>query len=374
MAPFMPRPCYLGGFLCAITLATLCGCASIGAPLPPELQLPKPPTDLRAARKGDKVYLVWSVPNATTERQTVRHLGTTEICRSLEVAMSACGTPAGEVAASQFPVPAAGKHKATGPVTKIQATYTDTLPQELQQKNPTEQVTYAVSVLNTSHRSAGLSNQVKVAVAPVLLPPENFQAQVTSGGVTLSWTGILPPSENAEIHHIYRVYRRPENSQTDTVVGEVPLSDSPPPPLVDHSFEWEKTYSYRLTVVTLVAQRGGPELQVEGDDTPAARVSAHDVYPPGIPSGLQAVFSGVGQAPFVDLIWAPVTDADLFGYNIYRHEQGVQPVKINSELVKSPAFRDTNVVSGQQYVYSVSAVDLRGNESAKSEEASEAVP
>jgi fibronectin type 3 domain-containing protein len=39
-----------------------------------------------------------------------------------------------------------------------------------------------------------------------------------------------------------------------------------------------------------------------------------------------------------------------------------------------PAFRDAQVVSGKNYFYSVSAVDLRGNESARSEETSESVP
>jgi fibronectin type 3 domain-containing protein len=42
--------------------------------------------------------------------------------------------------------------------------------------------------------------------------------------------------------------------------------------------------------------------------------------------------------------------------------------------VKTPAFRDTKVEGGKTYFYSVSAVDARGNESGRSEEASETVP
>src|SRR5215469_8500702 len=133
------------------------------------------------------------------------------------------------------------------------------------------------------------------------------------------------------------------------------------------------TYSYRATVVTVVSVPEKPETQVEGDDT-TVKVFAHDVYPPAVPSGLQAVFSGVGQPPFIDLIWSPVTDADLAGYNVYRREDGGPSAKINSELVKTPAFRDSNVSNGKKYFYSVSAVDLRGNESARSEETSESVP
>ena len=49
-------------------------------------------------------------------------------------------------------------------------------------------------------------------------------------------------------------------------------------------------------------------------------------------------------------------------------------MKITAELVKAPAYRDAQVQRGHKYFYSVSAVDLRGNESARSAEASETVP
>jgi fibronectin type 3 domain-containing protein len=90
--------------------------------------------------------------------------------------------------------------------------------------------------------------------------------------------------------------------------------------------------------------------------------------------GLQAVFSGEGQKPFIDLIWAPVTNADLAGYNVFRREGDGVAAKLNRELVKSPAYRDSEVTAGKTYTYSVSAVDVRGNESGKSEDTSEAVP
>ncbi len=105
------------------------------------------------------------------------------------------------------------------------------------------------------------------------------------------------------------------------------------------------------------------------------RVVAHDVFPPYVPGGLQAAYSGEGQKPFIDLIWAPVTNADLAGYNVYRvGSKRVPQSKLNSEPVKSPSYRDNAVASGKTYTYSVSAVDVRGNESQRSEETSESVP
>jgi fibronectin type 3 domain-containing protein len=115
-------------------------------------------------------------------------------------------------------------------------------------------------------------------------------------------------------------------------------------------------------------------VKIEGADSPEIKIFAHDVFPPAVPSGLQAVFSGPGQLAFIDLIWAPVTDVDLDGYNVYRHEEGAAPVKVNTERLKTPAYRDSSVASGKKYFYSVSAVDVRGNESTRSEETSELVP
>jgi hypothetical protein len=354
--------------------AALLGCGVAGVPKPPSLGLPQPVADLRAVRKGDSVYLAWTTPTETTDRLTVRHLGPARICRSLDTAMSECGNAVGEVPAPQLPEAGSQQIKSVTPATKVQASYIDPLPQAAQVENPGAQIFYAISVLNGNRRSAGLSNVVQVPAVAAPPPPSGFRARVTAEGVVLSWTGIPRAPDVPGARYTYRVYRRPEGGDADTVAGELPLDASAATQIVDHGFEWEKTYFYRATIVTFIHLEGGPSTQFEGEDTPAVRVVAHDVFPPVVPSGLQAVFSGVGQQPFIDLIWAPDTDADLAGYNIFRCEPGAEPVKINADLVRTPAFRDMNVASGRVYVYSVSAVDVRGNESARSQEASEAVP
>jgi len=359
-----------GQWLALSALVWLTGCASIGAPLPPSLELPRPPADLRAARKGDKVTLTWTIPPRTMDRQRVRYLGKTNVCRSLDPTLTTCGTPVGEAAPlADF----ASKNEAGGQ--KLMASYTDTLPLDLRIHNGFGSATYAVEVLNRDGRAAGLSNQVHVPLAETLPAPTDFSARVTAQGVVLAWTGPLLslPVPNP-LRHGYRVHRRVEGSQQEILVGEREAGIENNLSLNDQSFEWQKTYYYRVTTFTVIAQPGKPEVSIEGDDTPEVKVFADDVFPPAVPSGLQAVFSGPGQQPFIDLIWAPATDADLDGYNVYRHEEGGAPVKVNSEPVKMPAFRDVQVVSGKRYFYSVSAVDLRGNESARSEEASEVVP
>ena len=281
--------------------------------------------------------------------------------------MKECGSPAGKTTTPLPESPAPSNKR------KVEASYTDTLPPGLQSDVPSASITYAVEVLNRDGRGAGISNQARVLLMRTGAPPEDFHAQVTGRGIILSWTNNLPLA-TLNLRYLYRVYRRQEGAPQPTLVGELPGGSQPRFTLTDTSFEWEKTYEYHVQTVTVIAEPNKPEVQLEGDDAPAIKVFAHDVFPPAVPSGLQAVFSGPGQQPFIDLVWAPVADLDLAGYNVYRREEGAAAAKLNAELVKTPAYRDTNVVSGKRYVYSVSAVDVRGNESARSEEASEAVP
>lgn len=343
----------------------LTACATMGPPQPPSLELPKPPKDLRAARKGDRVTLTWTIPTLTTDRQAVRGAEHTRICRTLDAEFSQCGTPVGDVIVHpDASAPKSSKNKPVG-------SYTDLLPLPLESNNPGATATYAVEVTNTDGRAAGLSNQARVSLARTLLPPRDFAARVTGQGVVLSWTGEAPPSDG---RYLYRVYRSVEGSSKRTLVGELPPGSEQNLSLTDSGIEWEKTYEYRAEAVTVVAQESKADLKIEGDDTAAIKVFVHDIFPPAVPSGLQAVFSGPGQQTFIDLIWAPVPDVDLDGYNVYRHEEGAAPVKVNAALVKTPAYRDTSAAHGRKYFYAVSAVDARGNESARSEEANETVP
>jgi len=352
-------------------LLMFAACATVAPPQPPSLDLPKPPSDLRAVRKGDHVTLTWTDPTNTTDRQKIRHPGVTGICRGLVPQLMDCRTPVGEADAPPSP--------ATTPSSKqgVIRSYVDQLPAQLEGDNPSAFVTYAVEVLNSGGRGAGLSNQVHVPLIHTVSPPPDFAAHLTGQGVELTWTNNAPAvNPNSTVHYVYRVYRHPEESTQQILVGEVPAGRERSLSLADSSIEWEKTYEYRAETVTVIAEQNKPEIEieVEGDDTPQIKVFAHDIFPPAVPSGLQAVASGPGQKPFIDLIWAPVTDVDLEGYNIYRHEEGGAPVKVNAATVKTPAYRDENVISGKRYSYSITAVDVRGNESDRSEEARERVP
>ena len=117
----MPRRRISGLFLTVILLA---GCAQMGPPVPPSLELPKVVNDLKVVRKGDKAYLRWTVPTQTTDGQRVDKLGATRICRSFDEKATQCERVGSAAAASSG-------GKSTGPANE--GSYVDTLPPDLQQ-------------------------------------------------------------------------------------------------------------------------------------------------------------------------------------------------------------------------------------------------
>jgi fibronectin type 3 domain-containing protein len=211
-----------------------------------------------------------------------------------------------------------------------------------------------------------------VPLAPTLPPPSRLSVAVVPEGVQI-WASAQPGP--AGVSFACHLYRRTLGAQQEMDLGELSahqMGRASRMEFLDRNVEWEKTYLYKIAAVTVETVQGKEE-QVQGDDSPEVQVFVHDVFPPAPPTGLQAVYSATPQQPFIDLSWTPNTESDLAGYNVYRHEEGAEPVKINTELVKAPTFREPAVQVGRRYLYSVTAVDLRGNESGKSGEAAETV-
>ena len=297
------------------------------------------------------------------------------MCRAVSpVPVASCQQRVGQVAPVVPTPPRRGQRK--GPPAP-QSQFTDTIPQTLQEANATAFAEYGVLAENSRGRSVGLSNQVRVPLAPVLLPAK-VEAQVTGDGIVIRWC-FGTAFSNPNLSYGARVYRQELGGTAPAVAV---LGDPVPARgngcavaggLLDQSFAWEKKYSYRVAGLTRVMQNGQVTAEVEGDDSEPVSVFAHDVFPPAVPSGLEAVASGIGQRPFIDLTWSPVTAADLAGYNVYRQEQG-KWVKLNPVPLPVPSFRDEPVAAGQSYTYVVTSVDVRGNESHRSQPASEKLP
>lgn len=368
--------------LLALATLTLTSCGTPGAPQPPSLWLPKPPEDLSATRKGNKVTLSWTMPRETTDGETLKpsRLGPTKICRGLGESLISCveamnvpprvGRVVGQLPSDKTPIPQQ-EHGAP------KLSFTETIPLELQRGHETDFATYAVQLFNSNGKAAGLSNQVKVPLASVVDPPKAIDVSVHADGVHLAWSESRLLLPVANFQQADRVMRRAENDPNWTLIETTKpgyITSTVRSDTKDHSAAWEQTYFYHVTPITSVLKDGKVIAEVEGDDSPEVKVYTKDIYPPAAPTGVQAVFSGTGQKPFIDITWTPNTEDDLAGYNVYRHEQGATPQKMNDKLIPSPSFRDDKVEVGHTFFYSVTAVDLRNNESPRSEETSETVP
>ena len=348
--------------VCALVSA----CGTPGAPVPPSLQLPRPVRDLSATRVGDNITFTFTLPAELTDGSRVKRLGSTLIVR--------CEDASCEKHTAVREVPFA-EAKPAGQI-RVE------LPVDLTSASPVAR--YAAVVNNDRGRNAGVSNITAVPTIPALVQPQQLTAEMQANRVELHLTPARPElSEHAAIGndgctsagacYSYSVDRI---DRSDAQARPVHLADIPAgADLADSSFEWEQRYTYSVRAMNSIAENGkklsftsGPPLSVD--------VLTHDVFAPATPAGLAAVFTPAadGQRGSIDLNWDPNTERDLAGYNIYRTDASGNGIKINAELVKTPAFRDTNVTAGASYRYSVAAVDLRGNESARSAAVSESVP
>lgn len=394
--------CYATGLIrnTALICGTVCllffaRCATPGPPQPPSLELPRPVTDLAATREGNRVLLTWTAPTETTDKLRMRHPGPTAVCRKIELDLAKAlvsvaneSTPqCAPIIATVPAIPVQPQAAApsslstpTHPAQEQRVNYSVALPSDIIQQNPDGAAVFYVEPQNQSGRGAGYSNPAAVPLAPAFPPPADFKAETSRNAVVLAWS----PIASATMDHTRLIGYRIERSETTPqpqaasapderlFVNAGSASDGH---LLDTQFAWAKQYRYRIAAVTGVFNAEGKQLaEVQGEWSQAIEITTRDVFPPAQPSGLQAVFTQMGTAGFIDLTWLPNSEPDIAGYFVYRRTEGGEPKRLNSELVKAPAFRDSALERGAQYFYSVSAVDLRGNEGPRSAEASELVP
>ncbi len=95
----------------------------------------------------------------------------------------------------------------------------------------------------------------------------------------------------------------------------------------------------------------------------------------------QIVTAALGQGcaatvgHFVSLTLAESSSSNIAGYNVYRSATSGGPYTIlNSSLVTSTSYTDSDVIAGQTYYYVATAVDTSNNQSGYSGEAQATVP
>ncbi len=315
-----------------LALSTLLGCGVPGAPLPPSADIPRFVGDLKAVRKGDTVTLTWTTPTETSDGELIRKPGKMLVQRALR---SGPNSDLVFKTISELPLQPTLKEDRGE-----QATAKDTLTNVLH-SGGADFAVYTVLAEGHNGKSFGLPNRVSVPLVPNLAPPLKISATPVPTGIMVRWepSGSVPANESTQ--YAYKLMRRLQGAKEPVMVTQL-KSDDPANSFIDTGIEWEKSYQYWIVPVTLW-QDGNRKGEIEGDDSPVADVLAHDSFPPAVPTGLEAVYSPAAQNSFIDITWTANTEPDLAGYNVYRHAGSEQPVKINSDLVKTPRFPDPGI-------------------------------
>jgi hypothetical protein len=289
----------------------LTGCAYVGAPKPPALDIPTRIIDLRAAEYGDKIVAEFTIGMDTTEGLKLSEV------KAVEARVTAGS-------ASQI-VPLLAKP--VGPVDY------DFPARDWLGKN----VVVTVRATGPKGKASDWSNPVALTIGTPLATPANLQAVSDPQGVRLTWLGA------ANGH--YRIFRGAAEMMPQR------LAESDKPEYVDTTVDFGSPYRY--FVQALMGELQQSEVSATVSITPT------DTFPPAAPVGLMAV-AGVNS---IELVWQRNTEDDFAGYHVYRSTDGAPPQPIAGPL-DAPTFSDRTVEIGKRYSYTVTATDRNGNESA----------
>lgn len=317
--------------LLALLPVFLAGCGYIGSPLPPALDIPSPVTDLRAAEDGDRILVEFTIPPLTTEGLPLKSL------RSVDLYAGPANTPFNPdtwaLTAKHFEVPA----DSPGPIAF------DEIPAH---NWAGQSIELAVRATGLKGKTSAWSNLIPLAVAEPLATPTDLKAANTADGVKLTWMGAGPK---------YRVFRAAGNAQP------APIGEADQTEYLDNSAQFGTKYDYMV-------------MAVDGDTrrsvvSQTAAVTPVDVFAPAVPTGVTAAV-GINS---IELAWVRNTEADFRGYNVFR-ATGDAPLEKAASLIETPTYSDTKVDPGKTYRYQISAVDLLGNESERSEIVTASLP
>lgn len=201
------------------------------------------------------------------------------------------------------------------------------------------EIAFMVRLQNAKGRYSEWSNVVLRQVVPTVATPAGFAALPAAGGIALTWSG---PGDR------WAIFR-----------DGLPLAEVTKPGYLDTGADVGKSYRYQVEAWTKAgAQRAASERTTD------VAVTNIDTFPPMAPQALSVIAS----TNTIELSWERSVEADFKHYRVWR--DGL----VLAAAVDAPAYTDRTAESGKKYVYSVSAVDLRGNESSKSQQVEISTP
>jgi len=316
------RLCSAVGALCMFwPLFILLGCAKVGDPLPPIINIPDPVQNLLLVQVGSEgIELVFPITDDTVQE--------VEVFREC----------AGETTEGGQPLPRVDVGDLAAGIEAGTRIFRDSI------NDATGRCSYTVRLRGSRRHWSDLSEPVSTDQVLVAQAPLNLRAKVLEDRIELTWD---PPRQNID-------GSKPANVRGYLVNSRHSSSEAW---FLDKDFRFGESITYS---VQSVSREGNP--LVLSLPSASLTVEPKDVFPPEAPVKLMAV--AVDGA--VQLIWDANSEPDLAGYAVYRRGPSGSFERI-SPLVTVHRFLDEAVPSGTLFLYAVSALDNEENESPYSE-------
>lgn len=370
--------------LALLLLLPAFACGKRGDPRPPLRKTPPPLVQFRIAQRGSRLEVSGVAPRVSTDGVTLRAM-TIELLRAdgdgdfLKLARKRGFT--------------------------VQAGETFTEPETLP---PAGTLVRIAARAVASRQASALTAIMTLPAQPPPAAPANLEAALVEGGVQLKWSGRRPtplpppapppptspppplatppatgpaPATGAQAppsgtpaptsapatpaatapaspdtlaapvsRSGFWLYRRP---QTGAYAG--PLFPEPTP---DKShLDTEATAGQDWCYVVRAVVSSQP--LIESDSSNEACLTARDVAPPTVPSGLTLL----AQPEGLELRWSPSPEGDLRLYRVYRAAPTGTPERLAEVPAGTTVFLDRTAAPGTAYRYTITAVDGVGNES-----------
>ena len=409
----MSRTLVVAG-LCLATIA----CGKKGPPLAPIVRIPAPPAAMTSTRLGSDVYVTLTIPTQNVDTSmpvSINRIDVYGYTGRIAPSLGRWAFLADVVASVDVqplppegePPPPPGKRPLPGTAVTIHDTLdaqdfvqgrTDPVPVR-QQPRPADlalpeptptlplQRFYVAIAFSERGRAGPPGGQTAVPLTAVPDPPTDVRLTYTATGTTVAWEpaggllgflvddrlaletppfdlitlpGVVAPAATVADNSLppgptrYNVYRvaAPDPLAYPTIVPE---GTTPPPmPVVStvpggtavvDDVEFGRTRCYIVRAVRGTAI---------GDPAPPACLTPIDIFPPAAP----AMPAAVAAEGAISLIWDPNGELDLGGYLVLRREVGSDTL---TQLTPTPIiearYRDSTVIAGARYIYTVIAVD-----------------
>jgi hypothetical protein len=352
-------------------------CGKKGPIQPPVIKVPQKIENADAKQRGDKILLRWANPTAYSDGSPLSEIKEIEIRLLEETEKSEESTEeSAEESSSEkkkaFPEISLEKFRAKSELEKVikKDEFSDYRRQfkkdsfefeyryDLPEVNFTlKRFIFALKVKDSREKSSEFSKLLSVRPRVVPLPPQEVQAALHEDRIEVRWKKPEKNIDNSTPAEVrgYNLYRRKEGEFFSRLNSSLIIENR----YSDKDFRFGEVYHY---MVRASCTKSSPFW--ESADSETTEILTEDIFAPGPPSGLISV---AGE-DFISLSWNINKEKDLLGYNVWRKEEDqAEYILLTPQSIQANVYNDYAVEKNKRYHYAITAQDIRGNESEKSE-------